>query len=128
MIQKIFCDSSISKMFFFSFFPSYLPFNTLSVCYISSCLVYFLILLIVSKQNGRWMVDGKFSVLHSSLASESSSQECLEAVITQLQGRNGKDFIVSCRMSRKVLRSQVLWVSWVSGLPCLSPCPRIQGG
>lgn len=70
------------------------------------------------------MEDGEFSVLHSGLASESPSPECLEAVITQQQGTNRKDFIVSFRMSREVLRSQVLWVSWVSGLPCA----RIQDG
>lgn len=55
------------------------------------------------------MEDGEFSVLLSSLASESPSAEYLEAVITQQQGRNRKDFIISFGMSKEVLRSQVLW-------------------
>jgi len=40
------------------------------------------------------MGDGRFSVVHSSLASKSPSQAYLEAAIAQQQGRNGKDFIV----------------------------------
>lgn len=87
--------------------------------------------------DGRW----RFLVLHSNLASESFSEECFEAVITQdlfphprlrkevlQQGRNGKDFIDWFRMSRKMLRSQVLWVFWVTGLPWLSSCAWVQGG
>lgn len=63
------------------------------------------------------MEDREFSVLHSSLASESPLAECLEAVITQQQGRNRKDFIISFRMSREVLRSQVLWLPGSVGYP-----------
>lgn len=125
MIQMIFWNDSISKISFFSFFPpTYTVTSCYNVCHVSSSLVYFFILLLISKQNGRWMEDGEFSVLHSSLASKSASPKCLEAVITQQQGRSRKDFIISFRISREVLRSQVLWVSWVSGLSCA----RIQHG
>lgn len=63
------------------------------------------------------MEDGGFSVLYSSLPSESPSAECLEAVITQQQGRNRKDFIISFRVSREVLRIQVLWFPGSVGYP-----------
>lgn len=100
----------------------------LTLCFVSSCLVYVFVLLFVSKQNEDvWMVGGRFSVLHFSLASESSSQEPWEAVTTQERGRNGKDVLVSCRLSREVLRSQELWVSWVSGFSCLSPWAKDTG-